>query len=68
MDEATIKKVWEVKPYTTWRVMCSCCGQFHKFDMAIQDVHEALINDGWELRRTGPWCAGCCDDQRRGNA
>ena len=67
-DPEIIKQVWGIKPYTVWKVMCGCCGTFHTFDMTIQDVQEALIEDEWEFRRTGPWCPGCCEDQRRSAA
>jgi hypothetical protein len=68
MDEESIKAVWQIQPHTIWWVMCGSCGTTYSFDMTIQDVDEALVDDGWELRHTGPWCPGCCDDQRRDRA
>ena len=64
-DPEIIKRVWDLKPHTIWQIMCQCCGGTHKFDMPVQEVQEVLIDDEWEFRRPGPWCPGCCEDQRR---
>jgi len=64
-DPEIIKAVWGIKPYTIWQIMCSCCGGIHTYDMPLQDIQEDLIDQEWEFRRTGPWCPGCCEDQRR---
>lgn len=56
---------WKLVPVPYYRTFCRRCGHTERIEGAPEECIEILKGMGWKPRRTGPWCAGCIEDQRR---